>query len=75
MYYGPRITDVTAHEAWAIQMKHLVDREYQLKTRLEGLFISRDRPRWRQSDSIMIPFPVLSEGNMQSLCFGSETVF
>ena len=75
MYHGPRITDVTAHEAWAIQMKHLVDRENQLKTRLEGLVIGRDRPRWRKSDSSMIPLPVLSEGNMRSLCFDSEIFF
>ena len=56
-------------------MKHLVDRENQLKTRLEGLVIGRYRPRWRKSDSSMIPFPVLSEGNMRSLCFGSEIFF
>jgi hypothetical protein len=49
----------------------LRDRENQLQKRLEAMKESNNKPQWKKYDAQMVVFPILSEEDVQNICFGN----
>ena len=49
----------------------LRDKENQLKKRLEQMNESKNKPQWKKYDAQMVTFPMLSEEDVQNICFGN----
>ena len=56
---------------WATRMLELRDKENQLEQRLQELNLSKNRPQWKKYDAQMVNFPILTEEDVQNICFGS----
>jgi hypothetical protein len=71
-YHNARVIDTTKEQEWAAQMLLLLNKENQLKKRLERLSIGRNKPQWRKYDARMVIFPNLSDQDVRNICFGTE---
>ena len=53
----------------------LCDKENQLQNRLQEINDSSNKPQWKKYDAQMVNFPILSEDEVQNLCFGNVSLF
>ena len=53
----------------------LRDKENQLQKRLQEINDSSNKPQWKKYGAQMVNFPILSEDDVQKLCFGNVSLF
>ena len=68
-------TFTESQKLWATRILMLHDKENQLQKRLQEINDSNNKPQWKKYDAQMVNFPILSEDNVQTLCFGNVSLF